>query len=636
MADPNTHELDEALDFELFSGDHEINPEQEETHIGFYSDGHIEIKGVVYEIDDISELILKRLRNADEFVEQRRITDELFGGYKGYENPSAAQMASFIAALEYLAAVEAETGAAIYELHEIEGEVYLEPRFRHTFLRKPFSAKEESERKDSDIQEAHNGPEVLDDDSIKLLSYFIEHTDEGDDLSALSAKDVFMQFTGTQNPSFEQEADFMQYVNRLNDWLQDKEVNIRIVRGASMQGPVFRLQSEVFHDEITSLISEINAEIVAEHEESTTDATSSTEEAEPSSSPSIQARKADSTKAIPKRPRKDASKNTAQGINRYIVGNVPLAYRRAPLASELDKLRTSAMRGGLDPELVIGARTAIPVLTERARKRIPHEVDTATISFLHEAATMGAHRDGSPLSRLTEASFNALTYRYAPMIVQIARKLSYSSGVGSSYESDLVVTGLEGFREAVDRYDPDGGSAFTNYCRVRVHGSMVDYLREMFGRRGRLRPLSLDGPASQIYGRGEGDTGDGLSLLGALETSDPEAESILASVELSKDDVIASLRRAFVGLRSAESGRTITERDKEITLLYFGITSLMSPELYENYLHLLEIHKTTTITKNMLAAAYGVTESRISQATSRVHKALAVVLSDQRDILYPA
>jgi RNA polymerase sigma factor for flagellar operon FliA len=76
---------------------------------------------------------------------------------------------------------------------------------------------------------------------------------------------------------------------------------------------------------------------------------------------------------------------------------------------------------------------------------------------------------------------------------------------------DVVQAALIGLWEAAQRWCPDVGVPFWVYARTRIHGSVVDELRRLSGRRGRVQAVSLnesvDGNMSRLEAVGEEEAG---------------------------------------------------------------------------------------------------------------------------------
>lgn len=79
----------------------------------------------------------------------------------------------------------------------------------------------------------------------------------------------------------------------------------------------------------------------------------------------------------------------------------------------------------------------------------------------------------APTVRTADALARAVT----PFVVSLARRVDCPDPLAS--EDDLVLSGMLGVFEALERYDPASGVPFLAFARRRVHGAQIAYLRTL-------------------------------------------------------------------------------------------------------------------------------------------------------------
>jgi RNA polymerase sigma factor for flagellar operon FliA len=76
------------------------------------------------------------------------------------------------------------------------------------------------------------------------------------------------------------------------------------------------------------------------------------------------------------------------------------------------------------------------------------------------------------------AAEEELVREHLPLVRSMVGRLALSLPSHVDIE-DLYSSGLVGLLNAVRRYDPQGGSTFESYARVRIHGAVFDELRRL-------------------------------------------------------------------------------------------------------------------------------------------------------------
>jgi RNA polymerase sigma factor for flagellar operon FliA len=128
----------------------------------------------------------------------------------------------------------------------------------------------------------------------------------------------------------------------------------------------------------------------------------------------------------------------------------------------------------------------------------------------------------------SKALRNQLVEHYLPLVKMQAEKVS--SRLPKFIDpDDLMSAGTFGLLKAIENFDPDRGTRFETYCRLRVRGSMLDELRsqDWIPREARNREARLMSAVSRLK--------DGLGR----EPSDLEiAASLNISIEELKDTIL--------------------------------------------------------------------------------------------------
>jgi RNA polymerase sigma factor for flagellar operon FliA len=82
------------------------------------------------------------------------------------------------------------------------------------------------------------------------------------------------------------------------------------------------------------------------------------------------------------------------------------------------------------------------------------------------------------LKRRDKRTENALVEQYLPLVRSVLGRLALGLPDHADHD-DLHSAGLVGLLQALRHYDPDCGTSFETYARLRVRGSMLDELRRM-------------------------------------------------------------------------------------------------------------------------------------------------------------
>jgi RNA polymerase sigma factor for flagellar operon FliA len=198
--------------------------------------------------------------------------------------------------------------------------------------------------------------------------------------------------------------------------------------------------------------------------------------------------------------------------------------------------------------------------------------------------------------------------------------------------SELISVGVLGLIDAAGRYKPSLGVPFDAFARRRIHGAMLDSLRELDWAPRSLRRLRRDVDAAIARLRHElGREPEAADIAGALSVSEPEYDKMLDQLR-SAD--LAMVRQAGgadgrndleVAVDPGEGPHARLERSELRELLAHAIT-----ELPERERQILALYYEEELTLAEIGQVIGVGESRVSQlrtqAIARLRSALATAL----------
>ncbi|MDG2149209.1 MAG: FliA/WhiG family RNA polymerase sigma factor [Planctomycetota bacterium] len=71
-----------------------------------------------------------------------------------------------------------------------------------------------------------------------------------------------------------------------------------------------------------------------------------------------------------------------------------------------------------------------------------------------------------------------LVLHYLPLVRMVADRLSLRLPRSVEHD-DLMSAGIFGLFKSVEAFDPDKNARFETYCRLRVRGAMIDFLRQV-------------------------------------------------------------------------------------------------------------------------------------------------------------
>jgi RNA polymerase sigma factor for flagellar operon FliA len=210
---------------------------------------------------------------------------------------------------------------------------------------------------------------------------------------------------------------------------------------------------------------------------------------------------------------------------------------------------------------------------------------------------------------------NALVVEHLGLVKSIARRLAQRVPAQVDV-NDLISVGMVGLIDAAGRYRPSVGAPFEAYARQRIHGAMLDSLRQLD-----------DVPRSVRRMRRHVDQAI-LTLRHELnrEPSDAEIAARLNVSEREYDEMLDHMRGADVG-----TVRRVDRADGDRSVLDFAIDPEDGPqvrleraemkqhlayaitELPERERQILTLYYQEELTLAEIGAVIGVGESRVSQ-----------------------
>lgn len=197
--------------------------------------------------------------------------------------------------------------------------------------------------------------------------------------------------------------------------------------------------------------------------------------------------------------------------------------------------------------------------------------------------------------------------------------------------SELISVGVLGLIDAAGRYRPSLGVPFDAFARRRIHGAMLDALRELDWAPRSLRKMRrrLDSAVAQLRHELQREPNE-EEIASALDISEPEYDRVLdqlraadlAVVKRSTSDGRDELK---VAIDPDEGPHAHLERSELRAMLAQAIT-----ELPERERQILALYYHEELTLAEIGQVIGVGESRVSQlrtqAIARLRASLGVTL----------
>ncbi len=167
--------------------------------------------------------------------------------------------------------------------------------------------------------------------------------------------------------------------------------------------------------------------------------------------------------------------------------------------------------------------------------------------------------DAAALAGTLTTSQRAMVERHIPLVEHITTRVL--SRLPASHErDDLVQTGLLGLIAAVQRFDPDAGTAFSTYAGRRIEGAIIDHLR-----RADWAPRSVRSLERRVR-----------SVEEALPPTADRPERVAEALGVAPDD-LARLRADLARARVDSLDRPVNDTDEVGTV--GGTVASSNPEI---------------------------------------------------------
>ena len=220
--------------------------------------------------------------------------------------------------------------------------------------------------------------------------------------------------------------------------------------------------------------------------------------------------------------------------------------------------------------------------------------------------------------RATTKVENALVEQYLPLVATVLGRLAMNLPDHVD-QDDLRSAGLVGLLQAMRNFNPDSGTSFETYARVRIRGSMLDELRRMdwvprtIHEKAR-RVQRMIAELEQKYGRAptEKEMAKALDMSAAgytelLEEIRPAAFVCLDAVCSSENGDSGSLYEVISD--GAEEGPAEETSKNELKRIILARLK----DLPDMQRKVLALYYGEDLRLREIAEAFGVTESRICQ-----------------------
>jgi RNA polymerase sigma factor for flagellar operon FliA len=230
-------------------------------------------------------------------------------------------------------------------------------------------------------------------------------------------------------------------------------------------------------------------------------------------------------------------------------------------------------------------------------------------------------------TRPGSAKENELVQEYLPLVKNVVGRLAMSLPPHVDAE-DLYSAGLVGLLNAVRNFDPQGGSTFESYARVRIRGTIFDELRRMD-----WVPRSVHDKARKVQSvmqqleQAKGETPTDVEMAKAMGITVEEYEDLMAQI---RPATFVCLDAAHGGEEGGDSSyhETITDESQADPVDVAARRELAKviekrlQTLPEMQRKVLALYYFEDMRLREIAEVFGVTESRICQIHSQAVLAL--------------
>ena len=247
--------------------------------------------------------------------------------------------------------------------------------------------------------------------------------------------------------------------------------------------------------------------------------------------------------------------------------------------------------------------------------------------------SMGVDRFRTARTRRKPLSEEEMVCQHMPLVRQIVKQVS--TLLPPSIEHDEVVSwGTQGLLDAIRKFDPDAGTAFSTYARIRVRGAILDELRALdwASRTARQKANQLRRTVQSLQNKlgREGSQEEVASALGVSIEKYHELRGEAAELSvLSLEDVSPGRNddnlsfEEFLPAAQGDPVEMLLARENRDALRE-AIDQLPGKERL-----VLPLYYRSELTMKEVGDRLGITESRVSQLHTKALSRLRGVLATQ-------